>query len=60
MQNAIILPDVTIGENSIVASGAVVSKDVPDNNVVGGIPDKVIKQLEKNKYYIYIKIDRKL
>ncbi len=45
--NATILPGVTIGENSIVASGAVVSKDVPDNTVVGGIPAKVIKQLEK-------------
>lgn len=45
--NATILPGVTIGENSIVASGAVVSKDVPDNTVVGGIPAKVIKQLDK-------------
>jgi len=41
--NATILPGVTIGENSIVAAGAVVSKDVPDNTVVGGIPAKIIK-----------------
>jgi len=41
--NATILPGVTIGENAIVAAGAVVSKDVPDNTVVGGIPAKVIK-----------------
>ena len=38
-----ILKGVTIGENSIVAAGSVVSKDVPDNTVVGGIPAKVIK-----------------
>ncbi|MDV4043723.1 acetyltransferase [Elizabethkingia anophelis] len=43
--NATILPGVTIGENSIVASGAVVSKDVPDNTIVGGIPAKIIKTI---------------
>lgn len=40
-----ILPGVTIGENSVVAAGAVVNKDVPDNTVVGGIPAKVIKSI---------------
>lgn len=43
--NATILPGVTIGENAVVASGAVVSKDVPDNTVVGGIPAKFIKTI---------------
>lgn len=43
--NATILPGVTVGENAIVAAGAVVSNDVPDNTVVGGIPAKVIKQI---------------
>lgn len=42
---ATILPGVTIGENSIVAAGAVVSKDVPDNVIVGGIPAKFIKNI---------------
>ena len=42
---AIILPGVTIGENSIVAAGAVVSTSVPDNTIVGGIPAKVIKEI---------------
>ena len=42
---AIILQGVTIGENSIVAAGAVVSKDVPDNVVVGGIPSKILKNI---------------
>ncbi|MBW8523511.1 sugar O-acetyltransferase [Chryseobacterium chendengshani] len=41
--NATILPGITIGENAVVAAGAVVSKDVPDNVVVGGIPAKIIK-----------------
>lgn len=42
---ATILPGVTIGENSIVAAGAVVSKDVPNNAIVGGIPAKFIKSI---------------
>jgi acetyltransferase-like isoleucine patch superfamily enzyme len=44
--NATILPGVTIGENTVVAAGAVVSKDVPDNVVVGGVPAKIIKTIE--------------
>jgi acetyltransferase-like isoleucine patch superfamily enzyme len=36
---------VTIGENAVVAAGAVVSKDVPDNTIVGGIPAKIIKTI---------------
>lgn len=42
---ATILPGVTIGENSIVAAGAVVSKDIPDNSIVGGVPAKFIKSI---------------
>jgi len=42
---ATILPGVTIGENSIVAAGAVVSKDVPANSIVGGVPAKFIKKI---------------
>jgi len=43
--NATILPGVTVGENAIIAAGAVVSKDVPDNTIVGGIPAKIIKSI---------------
>ncbi len=41
----IILGGVTIGDNSIVAAGSVVTKNVPPNTVVGGNPAKVIKHL---------------
>jgi acetyltransferase-like isoleucine patch superfamily enzyme len=43
--NATILAGVTVGENAIVAAGAVVSKDVPANTIVGGIPAKIIKEI---------------
>ena len=39
---SIILPGVTVGNNSIVAAGAVVTKDVPSGVVVGGVPAKKI------------------
>jgi acetyltransferase-like isoleucine patch superfamily enzyme len=43
--NATILQGVTVGENSVVAAGSVVSKDVPDNVIVGGTPAKIIKKI---------------
>ncbi|MNG38364.1 Maltose O-acetyltransferase [compost metagenome] len=43
--NATVLPKVTIGKNVIVGAGAVVTKDVPDNSLVVGIPGKIIKEL---------------
>ncbi|WP_010283207.1 maltose acetyltransferase domain-containing protein [Bacillus timonensis] len=42
---AVINPGVKIGNNVVVASGAVVTKDVPDNVVVGGNPAKIIKEI---------------
>ena len=42
---ATILPGITVGENAVVAAGAVVTKDVEDNAVVGGNPAKVIKHI---------------
>ena len=41
--NAIILPNVTIGDNAVVAAGAVVTKDVPPYAVVAGVPAKVLR-----------------
>ncbi|MDR6726278.1 maltose O-acetyltransferase [Paenibacillus amylolyticus] len=43
---AIINPGVNIGHNVVIASGAVVTKDVPDNVVVGGNPARIIKEIE--------------
>ncbi|MFC0470155.1 sugar O-acetyltransferase [Halalkalibacter kiskunsagensis] len=44
--SAVINPGVTIGDNVVIASGAVVTKDIPDNVVVGGNPAKIIKHIE--------------
>jgi maltose O-acetyltransferase len=43
---AIVLPGVTIGNRVVVAAGSVVSKDIPDDVVVGGVPAKVLKKLK--------------
>lgn len=44
--NVTILPGVTIGNNVVIAAGAVVTKDIPDNCVAGGVPAKVIREIE--------------
>ncbi|WP_160035595.1 DapH/DapD/GlmU-related protein [Paenibacillus sp. An7] len=44
--SATILPGVTIGDHAVVAAGAVVTKDVPNNTVVAGVPAKVIKNID--------------
>ncbi|VED53403.1 Maltose O-acetyltransferase [Raoultella terrigena] len=46
---AVINPGVTIGDNAVIASGAVVVKDVPPNAVVGGNPAQIIRMLEAEK-----------
>lgn len=43
--NAVILPGVRIGTHSVVAAGAVVTKDVPPHSIVAGIPAKIIKKI---------------
>ena len=47
--NSIILPNVTIGPNSVVGAGAVVSKDVPPNTVVAGVPARAICTMDEYK-----------
>ncbi len=49
---AIILPGVRIGKGAVVAAGAVVTKDIPDYAIVGGVPAKVIGE-RKNKNLNY-------
>ncbi len=51
--DALILPNVKIGDNVIVGAGAVVTKDIPDNSVVAGVPAKVI-----SAYDAYIERNR--
>ena len=43
--NAVVLPGVTIGAHSVVAAGAVVTKDIPPHSLVAGVPAKIIKQI---------------
>jgi len=43
---SIIMPGVKIGNNCIIAAGSVVTKDVPENSVVGGVPAKFIKSID--------------
>ncbi|MBK8988842.1 MAG: acyltransferase [Chloroflexi bacterium] len=42
----IILPGVTIGKGAVVAAGAVVTKDVPANTLVAGVPAQIIRELD--------------
>ncbi|MBY8911480.1 sugar O-acetyltransferase [Bacillus sp. YC2] len=44
--SSVIYPGVTIGNNAVIAAGSAVTKNVPDNVVVGGNPAKLIKHLE--------------
>lgn len=44
--NATLLPGVQIGQGAVVAAGAIVVKDVPDNVVVGGVPARQIRELD--------------
>ena len=47
--NVAILPGMTVGENAIVATRAAVTKDVPENAVVGGSPAKVVKMVKSSQ-----------
>lgn len=47
--HATILPGVTIGDNAIVAAGAVITHDVPSNAVVGGVPAEIIKYIGEKR-----------
>ena len=51
--NAIILPGVHIGDNSIVGAGAVVTKDVPNNVIVVGNPAKILRKITSNDDEFY-------
>ena len=57
--NAVVLPGVTIGDNSVIGAGSVVTKDIPANVVAVGNPCRVIREIgEHDKIYYYK--DRKI
>ena len=45
-----ILPGVSIGKNSIIGAHSLVNKDIPDNVVAFGVPAKIIRKLNNDKY----------
>ena len=51
--NVVVMPGVTIGENSVIGAGSVVTKDIPDNVVAFGVPCKVYRQINEcdEEYY---------
>ncbi|MDE6899147.1 MAG: sugar O-acetyltransferase, partial [Lawsonibacter sp.] len=51
--NVVILPGVTIGSNSVIGAGSVVSKDIPDWVIAVGSPCRVVRKIteEDRKYY---------
>ena len=45
--HSVVMPGVTIGENSIIGSFSLVNKNIPDNVVALGVPAKVVKKIDK-------------
>lgn len=56
---AIILPGVTIGDNSVIGAGSVVTKDIPSGVVAAGNPCRVIREISERDYEYYYK-DKKI
>lgn len=51
--NVVITPGVTIGENSIIGTGSVVTKDIPKNSIAVGNPAKVIREINEHDLKFY-------
>jgi len=53
----VINPDITIGDNTVIASGSVVTKDIPANVIAMGNPCKVYREItEEDKLYYFKKL----
>ncbi|WP_253650435.1 sugar O-acetyltransferase [Vibrio sp. Y29_XK_CS5] len=57
--NSVVLPGVTIGENSVIGAGSVVTKDIPANVVAVGNPCRVLREIGKHDKEFYFR-DRKI
>lgn len=55
----IVLPGVTIGDNTVIGAGSVVTKDIPDNVIAVGNPCRVLREINEHDYEYYFK-DRKI
>lgn len=49
--NSVILSNVTVGENSIIGAGSVVTKNIPDNVIAAGNPCKVIRKIREDEVF---------
>ena len=45
-QGVSVMPGVTIGDNTVIAAGAVVTKDIPEGSLAAGVPARVIKRID--------------
>ena len=52
-------PGVTIGDNSVIGAGSVVTKDIPENVIAVGNPCRVLREIGEQDYKYYFK-DRKI
>lgn len=47
--NVTVLPGVTIGEGSVIASGALVNRDVPPRSLVAGVPGRILREITEDE-----------
>ena len=52
MPNVVIAPGVTIGDEAVIATGSVVTKDIPPRTLAAGVPAKVVKDLSKHEAFL--------
>lgn len=57
--NAVVLPGITIGDNSVIGAGSVVTKDIPPNVIAVGNPCRVLREISEHDKKYYYK-DRKI
>ena len=58
--HATVLQGVTVGDNAVIASGAVVTRDVPSNTVVAGVPARIVKTIEPDAQERMVPVPEKI